>query len=186
MKTTYPYVLPLFVTGFESSLDLFLFGTTLGVPVLYFRMPCAWGFPCIMSLVYHGCWRNNSQIFLLLFASSCLFDTPYFFPCTTVFGCCWVSLLADGQSLSSVLLSAGVASAPPSCEVGCPRAASFCFLLVLLEGVFASRWISAVASRISCCSCFCFVSLEVAAPHLLPVQTGSLHGRYVYYGICHI
>ena len=66
--------------------------------------------------------------------------------------------------------------------VGCSSAVSFCSTLFLL------KWVSdeslGLLHEDPAIPCFRFALLKVAAPHL-PVQMYSLHGRYVYYGICH-
>ena len=140
MQITYLCQLALFVTGFESSQALLLFGTTLGVPVPLLRIPCEQGFPCIKSLVFDGCWRNDSKSFLLLFVSSCLVGLPHLFPlyhCVSLLlsliGGRWTITLQFASVFR--LLSFSFFPAPFSSAVGCPRAASFCSTLFLLEGI---------------------------------------------------
>ena len=140
VQITYLCQLALFVTGFESSQALLLCGTTLDVSVPLLRIPCEQGFPCIKSLVFNGCWRNDSKSFLLLFFSSCLVGLPHLFPLyhyisllLSLVGGRWTITLQFASILR--LLPFSFLPAPFFCAVGCPRAASFCSNLFLLEGI---------------------------------------------------
>ena len=140
VQITYLRQLDLFVTGFESSQALLLFGTTLRVPVPLLRIPCEQRFPCIKSLVFDGCWRNDSKSFLLLFVSSCLVGLLHLFSLyhyvsllLSLIGGRWINTLQFASVFRLLLLS--FFAVPFSSAVGCPRAASFCSTLLLLEGI---------------------------------------------------
>ena len=181
MQITYLCQLALFVTGFESSQALLLFGTTLDVPVPLLRIPCEQGFPCIKSLVFDGCWRNDSKSFLLLFVSSCLVGLPHLFP---LYHCVSLLLSLIGGRWTITLQFASVSvcfrfrssqhHSPPRLAV--PEQHRFAppcsFWKEFLATDKSLGWLQGDPVP----SCFRFVLLEVAAPHL-PAQTGTLHEK---------
>ena len=160
IKITYTCRLPLFGNRFGSSEALFHFCTSLGYSVPFLLIPCEQGFLRIRSLVLNECWRNGSSSFLLWLLTGVLLDFLFSSSFTTAFRCWWVWWLAAGWFPCSLLASPSIASAPPSCTVGCPGAVSLCSTSFFPEGASASWCSSKVVLGRSHYSLFllCFVA----------------------------
>ena len=134
-------------------------------------------------MVFDGCWRNHSKSFLLLVASTCLVNLPHLstlYPCISLL----LSLISSRRKITLQLIS--VSTLPqhhPPARLTVPEQHHFVPPRSFWKGFLHPDESLGQLQGDPAVPCFRFVLLEVAAPHL-PVQTGSLHGRYVYYGIC--